>query len=49
MALLYIGYDVISFLGRSNSGVAHLAHLGGAAMGGILWYVWEKGFGKTRR
>ena len=49
MALLYIGYDVISFLGRSNSGVAHLAHLGGAAMRGLLWMIWEKGLGKKGR
>lgn len=48
MALLYIGYDVVSFLGRANTGVAHLAHLGGAAMGGILWLIWEKGVGRKR-
>ena len=42
MALLYIGYDLISFLGGYNTGIAHLAHLGGAAMGGILWYYWER-------
>lgn len=48
MVALYIGYDLISFLGRSSSGVAHLAHLGGAAMGGILWFYWEK-MGTGRR
>lgn len=42
MVALYIGYDVYSMLARQGTGIAHLAHLGGAAMGFILYLFWEK-------
>lgn len=42
LALLYLGYDLFSFFRNAGGNIAHLAHLGGAAMGLILWFSWEK-------
>jgi rhomboid-like protein len=42
-----IAIDLFSGLGRTSSGIAHWAHLGGAATGFILVYIWNKTNKKT--
>lgn len=42
LALIFIAIDLFSFSSGARSGIAHLAHLGGAAVGFILYYIWEK-------
>jgi membrane associated rhomboid family serine protease len=42
LALIFIAIDLFSFSRGANSGIAHLAHLGGAAVGFILYFLWEK-------
>lgn len=37
-----IAIDLFSGLGRTSTGIAHWAHLGGAATGFILVYFWNK-------
>lgn len=39
---IFIGIDLYSFFTGARPGIAHLAHLGGAAMGFILYYIWNK-------
>jgi membrane associated rhomboid family serine protease len=47
LILIMIGFDLFGGLGGSSDGVAHWAHLGGAAMGFILVYIWNKTNKKT--
>ena len=42
MAAGFITLDVLLMKAGANTGIAHLAHLGGAAMGFILYFIWEK-------
>ena len=37
---IFIAYDLISGLNQFSTGIAHFAHLGGAAMGGFLTFYW---------
>ena len=45
--LALIAFDLFSGLGRTNTGVAHWAHLGGAATGFIIVFIWNKTNKKT--
>jgi membrane associated rhomboid family serine protease len=47
LILIMIGFDLFSGLGQTSDGVAHWAHLGGAAVGFILVYIWNKTDKKT--
>ena len=47
LIIIMIGYDLFSGLGRTSDGVAHWAHLGGAAVGFLLVYIWNKTNKKT--
>ena len=47
MALIAIAFDVVPLLQRTGGGVAHLAHIGGAAFGYI--YIKQLGYGTTPR
>lgn len=47
LILIMIGFDLFGGLGRTSDGVAHWAHLGGAAAGFILVYIWNKTNKKT--
>lgn len=47
LALLAIAIDLLPVLTNSASGVAHLAHLGGAALGYV--YIKHLGYGRTPR
>jgi membrane associated rhomboid family serine protease len=47
LALIAIAIDVVPLLQRTNAGVAHLAHLGGAALGYL--YIKQLGYGRTPR
>lgn len=40
--IIYIAIDVYMFFSGSRSGIAHLAHLGGAFMGLVLGMMWRK-------
>lgn len=42
-----VAFDLFGGLGRTSDGIAHWAHLGGAAMGFILVYIWNKTNKKT--
>ena len=42
-----VALDLFSGLGRTSTGIAHWAHLGGAATGFILVYIWNKTNKKT--
>lgn len=42
LAMIFIAIDLFSFGSGANTGIAHLAHLGGAAVGFVLYYIWEK-------
>jgi membrane associated rhomboid family serine protease len=42
-----IAFDLFAGLGRTGTGIAHWAHLGGAATGFILVYIWNKTNKKT--
>ncbi|MDA9773354.1 rhomboid family intramembrane serine protease [Saprospiraceae bacterium] len=42
MAAIFITIDIIGFKVGAATGIAYLAHLGGAAMGFMLYYYWEK-------
>lgn len=42
-----VAIDLFSGLGKSGDGIAHWAHLGGAAVGFILVYYWNKTNKKT--
>ncbi len=47
LALIAIAFDVVPLLQRADTGVAHLAHLGGAALGYV--YIKQLGYGATPR
>jgi membrane associated rhomboid family serine protease len=40
--LALIGFDLYAGFGKTSTGIAHWAHLGGAATGFILVYFWNK-------
>ncbi len=42
MAAGFITIDILAMMFGRGTGIAHLAHLGGAALGFILYYIWEK-------
>ena len=45
LAMILIAFDVWPLLGPSHTGIAHLAHLGGAAMGYL--YIKHLGYGRV--
>ena len=45
--LALIAFDLFAGLGRTSTGIAHWAHLGGAATGFLLVYIWNKTNKKT--
>jgi membrane associated rhomboid family serine protease len=45
--IAYVAFDLFGGLGRTSDGIAHWAHLGGAAAGFILVYIWNKTNKKT--
>jgi len=47
LALIAIAFDVVPLLQGTDGGVAHLAHLGGAAFG--YFYIKQLGYGTTPR
>jgi len=47
LILIMIAFDLFGGLGRTSDGVAHWAHLGGAAVGFLLVYIWNKTNKKT--
>lgn len=47
LILALIAFDLFAGLGRTSTGIAHWAHLGGAATGFILVYIWNKTNKKT--
>lgn len=47
LILIMIAFDLFGGLGQTSDGVAHWAHLGGAAMGFLLVYIWNKTNKKT--
>ena len=42
-----VAFDLFGGLGKTSDGIAHWAHLGGAAMGFILVFIWNKTNKKT--
>ena len=42
-----VAFDLFGGLGQTSDGIAHWAHLGGAAMGFILVFIWNKTNNKT--
>lgn len=47
LILILVAFDLFGGLGRTSDGIAHWAHLGGAAMGFILVFIWNKTNKKT--
>jgi len=47
LILILVAFDLFGGLGKTSDGIAHWAHLGGAAMGFILVYIWNKTNKKT--
>ena len=47
LVLIWVAFDLFGGLGKTGDGVAHWAHLGGAAAGFILVYIWNKTNKKT--
>ena len=47
LILIMVGFDLFSGIGKTGDGIAHWAHLGGAAIGFILVYIWNKTNKKT--
>lgn len=47
LILIMIAFDLFGGLGKTSDGVAHWAHLGGAAVGFLLVYFWNKTNKKT--
>ena len=47
LALVAVALDVVPLLSHTSSNVAHLAHIGGAAMGYL--YIKQLGYGRTPR
>ena len=44
---ILIAFDLFGGLGRTGSGIAHWAHIGGAATGFLLVLIWNKTNKKT--
>ena len=42
IVLIMVAFDLFGGFGRTSSGIAHWAHLGGAATGFLLVYIWNK-------
>ena len=47
LILILVAFDLFGGLGKTSDGIAHWAHLGGAAMGFILVYIWNRTNKKT--
>jgi membrane associated rhomboid family serine protease len=47
IVLFMIAYDLFGGMGKTSDGIAHWAHLGGAATGFILVYIWNRTNKKT--
>ena len=47
IVLIMVAFDLFGGFGRTSSGIAHWAHLGGAATGFLLVYIWNKTNKKT--
>jgi membrane associated rhomboid family serine protease len=47
LILILIAFDLFGGLGRTSDGIAHWAHLGGAAVGFLLVFIWNKTNKKT--
>jgi len=47
LILIYVAFDLFGGLGKTSDGIAHWAHLGGAAMGFIIVYIWNRTNKKT--
>ena len=47
LIIILVAFDLFGGLGRTSDGIAHWAHLGGAAMGFILVFFWNKTNKKT--
>ena len=47
IVLIMVALDLFGGLGRTSTGIAHWAHLGGAATGFLLVYIWNKTNKKT--
>lgn len=47
LIIIYVAFDLFGGLGKTSDGIAHWAHLGGAAMGFILVYFWNRTNKKT--
>ena len=47
LIIALVAFDLFGGLGKASDGIAHWAHLGGAAMGFILVYIWNKTNKKT--
>lgn len=47
LIIMLIAFDLFGGLGRTGSGIAHWAHIGGAATGFILVLIWNKTNKKT--
>ena len=47
LILALVAFDLFGGLGKTSDGIAHWAHLGGAAMGFILVFIWNKTNKKT--
>ena len=47
LILIMVAFDLFGGLGRTSDGVAHWAHLGGAAVGFLLVYIWNRTNKKT--
>ena len=45
--LALIAFDLFAGFGRTGTGVAHWAHIGGAAVGFLMVYIWNKTNKKT--
>ena|SRR5688572_13160393 len=47
LILALVAFDLFGGLGKTSDGIAHWAHLGGAAMGFILVFIWNRTNKKT--
>lgn len=47
LIIILIAFDLFGGLGKTSDGIAHWAHLGGAAVGFLLVYIWNKTNKKT--
>jgi rhomboid-like protein len=47
VVLALVAFDLFGGLGRTSDGIAHWAHLGGAVVGFILVFIWNKTNKKT--